>query len=94
VSQILQATIKTDDEYEAKKAQEWADQIGLKVVAKLKEASGNFKYIVSVTIQEKGAGLHHSATCHWDPTADGSVTVRWDQALNMDVVITVFALAL
>ncbi|KAF4716345.1 Dynein light chain Tctex-type 3, partial [Perkinsus olseni] len=58
------------------------------------EASDNFKYIVSVTIQEKGAGLHHSATCHWDPTADGSVTVRWDQALNMDVVITVFALAL
>ncbi|KAF4748543.1 hypothetical protein FOZ63_008834, partial [Perkinsus olseni] len=36
VRQILQATIKTDDEYEAKKAQEWADQIGLKVVAKLK----------------------------------------------------------
>ncbi|EER00781.1 hypothetical protein Pmar_PMAR002846 [Perkinsus marinus ATCC 50983] len=56
ILQVLKATIKTDDEYDAKKAQEWADQIGLKIVSKLK--------------------------------------VRWDQSLNMDVVITVFALAL
>ncbi|EEQ99773.1 dynein light chain tctex1, putative [Perkinsus marinus ATCC 50983] len=56
ILQVLKATIKTDDEYDAKKAQEWADQIGLKIVSKLKEASDNFKYVVSVTIQEKGAG--------------------------------------
>ena len=80
--------------FQASSTNSWVDDVNAQVLTGLREASPNFKYVVSCMIAQKnGSGLQCTSSCFWDPETDGSCTVRWENK-TMSVVVVVFGLAL
>jgi dynein light chain Tctex-type 1 len=68
-----------DKSYQQKEAQSWTNQISDEVIKTLHSQQKGFKFICNATIFQKGdSSLHFSSTCLWNPSSDGSVTVKYE----------------
>nr|XP_042898027.1 dynein light chain Tctex-type 1-like [Parasteatoda tepidariorum] len=75
-------------------AEQRAMAVEEKVLWNLSKLQKPFKYIVTcVILQNNGSGLCSSASCFWDNTTDGSVTVQWESSLKY-CIVSVFGLAI
>lgn len=80
--------------YTVAKVNDWIETIGSETVARLRETSPNFKYIVSVLILSKvGAGLHLETCTFWDQKTDGSITCRFEND-TLTCICTVIGVAI
>jgi dynein light chain Tctex-type 1 len=80
-------------QYNQKEAQTWTNAITDEVIKKLHSKQKGFKFICNGTIFQKGdASLHFSSTCLWNPSTDGSITVKWEND-HMHCFICVFGIA-
>ncbi len=80
--------------YNATDVQGWTNNITSEIVGRLKEASPNFKYIVTCAIMQKSdGGLHVASTCYWSTSTDGNCALKWENE-TMYCIINVFAVAL
>ncbi|CAE8729737.1 unnamed protein product [Polarella glacialis] len=85
--QCIEQVLGQVKEYNAKQVDEWSEQLGQGVLEKLQELSGNFKYIVNISLMEKkGAGFHTSSAVFWDPESDAAVSYRWENKALVCVV--------
>ncbi len=79
--------------YDQKEAQSWTNAITDAVIKKLHGEQKGFKFICNGTIFQKGdASLHFSSTCLWNPSTDGSITVKWENE-KMHCFICIFGIA-
>ena len=79
--------------YNQKEAQTWTNTITDEVIKNLHGQQKGFKFICNGTIFQKGdASLHFSSTCLWNPSTDGSITVKWEND-QMHCFICVFGIA-
>eukprot|EP01083_Nonionella_stella_P085122 235879_1 len=82
------------NEYDTNKVNEWTSKIIDNVLKNLQNLNKPFKYVVTTVImQNNGAGLHSASTCYWDPNADGSCSVKFENK-TMHCITTVFCLAI
>ena len=80
-------------QYQQKEAQTWTNAITDEVIKTLHSKQKGFKFICNGTIFQKGdASLHFSSTCLWNPSTDGSITVKWEND-HMHCFICVFGIA-
>ena len=80
-------------QYNQKEAQNWTNSITDDVIKSLHGQQKGFKFICNGTIFQKGdASLHFSSTCLWNPSTDGSITVKWENDY-MHCFICVFGIA-
>ena len=80
-------------QYQQKEAQTWTNAITDEVIKTLHSKQKGFKFICNGTIFQKGdASLHFSSTCLWNPSTDGSITVKWENE-NMHCFICIFGIA-
>ncbi len=80
--------------YNATDVQGWTNAITSEILLKLKEASPNFKYIVTCTIMQKSdGGVHVETSCYWNASTDGNCAMKWENE-TMYCVINVFAVAI
>jgi len=80
-------------QYNQKEAQTWTNTITDEIIKSLHGQQRGFKFICNGTIFQKGdASLHFSSTCLWNPTTDGSITVKWEND-QMHCFICVFGIA-
>jgi dynein light chain Tctex-type 1 len=97
VCRVIQGSILAALEsksYDAAQVNDQVDRVTETCLAGLREASPNFKYIVSCLIIEKnGSGMDCTSCCFWDPETDGSCTVRWENR-TIQAIVVVFGLAL
>mmetsp|Transcript_57016 Transcript_57016/g.161908 ORF Transcript_57016/g.161908 Transcript_57016/m.161908 type:complete len:115 (-) Transcript_57016:126-470(-) len=85
--QVIERVLGKVAEYHAKQVEEWSESIGVAVLEKLQELSGNFKYIVNISIiEKKGAGFHTSSAVFWNGETDGGVSYRWENKALLCVV--------
>ncbi|EFJ05638.1 hypothetical protein SELMODRAFT_8199, partial [Selaginella moellendorffii] len=71
---------------------QWTSTVCEKCMAKLVNLNKPFKYIVTCMIMQKnGAGLVTASSCFWDPLADGSRTMRWENK-TMYAIATAYAM--
>ena len=81
------------NQYNQKEAQTWTNTITDEIIKSLHGQQRGFKFICNGTIFQKGdASLHFSSTCLWNPTTDGSITVKWEND-QMHCFICVFGIA-
>lgn len=81
--------------YETSLTATWVDDISKIAVEELQRLSENFKYAVScMIIQKKGAGIHTSASAHWDADTDDMATITWQDNRTMICVCTIFGVAI
>ena len=79
--------------YNQKEAQTWINTITDEVIKSLHSQQRGFKFICNGTIFQKGdASLHFSSTCLWNPSTDGSITVKWENDF-MHCFICIFGIA-
>jgi len=79
--------------YNQKEAQAWTNTITDDVIKTLHSQQKGLKFIANGTIFQKGdASLHFSSTCLWNPTSDGSITVKWENE-QMHCFICLFGIA-
>lgn len=82
LNETVEAIIKKhldDKPYNQKEAQAWTNTITDDVIKTLHSQQRGFKFIANGTIFQKGdASLHFSSTCLWNPTSDGSITVKYE----------------
>ena len=79
--------------YNQKEAQSWVNAISDEVIKTLHSQNRGFKFICNGTIFQKGdASLHFSSTCLWNPNADGSITVKWEND-DLHCFICLFGIA-
>lgn len=79
--------------YNAKEAQQWTNLISDDLIKTLHSQQRGFKFICNCTIFQKGdASLHFSSTCLWNPSSDGSITVKWENE-QMHCFICLFGIA-
>lgn len=79
--------------YNQKEAQSWVNTISDDIIKTLHSQQRGFKFICNGTIFQKGdASLHFSSTCLWNPTSDGSITVKWENE-HMHCFICLFGIA-
>jgi dynein light chain Tctex-type 1 len=79
--------------YNQKEAQTWTNTISDEIIKALHGQSRGFKFICNGTIFQKGdSSLHFSSTCLWNPTTDGSITVKWEND-QMHCFICLFGIA-
>ncbi|CAJ1379254.1 unnamed protein product [Effrenium voratum] len=75
--QCIEQVLGPVKEYNPKQVEEWCNSLGSVVLEKMQELSGNFKYIVNISLMEKkGAGFHTSSSTFWDPESDAATTYR------------------
>ncbi len=73
---------------------EAVDSLNSSILAQLKEISPNFKFIVNTTISENNrTGLHFESNAYWDPSTDGVVTVKFDNA-DLICICTIYGIAI
>ncbi|CAK9082843.1 Dynein light chain Tctex-type (TCTEX-1 protein homolog) [Durusdinium trenchii] len=76
------------------RVEEWCNSLGALVLEKLQELSGNFKYIVNISLMEKkGAGFHTSSSTFWDPESDSATSYRWENKA-LTCVVQVFGIGM
>jgi dynein light chain Tctex-type 1 len=79
--------------YKQKEAQTWTNSISDEIIKTLHSQQRGFKFICNGTIFQKGdASLHFSSTCLWNPTSDGSITVKYENE-SMHCFICLFGIA-
>jgi dynein light chain Tctex-type 1 len=79
--------------YSQKDAQAWTNAISDEVIKTLHSQQRGFKFIANGTIFQKGdASLHFSSTCLWNPTTDGSITVKYEND-HLHCFICLFGIA-
>lgn len=87
-------SILESKKYSASKTNEWIDKIGTNLISQLRDASPNFKYIVSTVIMQKtGAGLHSEVATCWDPSTDGATMIKYEND-SLVCVCTVIGIAI
>ena len=65
--------------YDSNKAQSWCNNISDEVIKCLHQQEIGFKFIATSTIFQKGnASLNFNSTCLWNPSSDGSITVKYE----------------
>lgn len=80
--------------YNPAKTSEWTDQMGNKILEKLRDVSPYFKYVVScVIVQKVGAGLHYESIAHWDSKTDGLLTTKFEND-SLICITTIVAAAI
>jgi hypothetical protein len=88
------AALLESKRYNPAKTSEWIEGIGGAVLAHMREAAPNFKFIVSVVlVQRVGAGLHYEMQSFWDPSTDGAVVATFENE-SITCVTTVIGVAL
>ena len=96
VEQIVRQAIHhslNEFSYNAKKVNEWTNNIVTNCLKNLQELSRPFKYIITCVIMQKtGAGLNTTASMHWDTSKDGYCKVPW-QNTTMHCNVTVYGLS-
>jgi hypothetical protein len=81
-------------EYSAAKTASWVEDIGVRIIAQLREASPNFKFIVTPSIMQKtGFGLHYDVVSCWDPQTDGAISAKYESD-SIICICTVIGIAL
>lgn len=79
--------------YNQKEAQTWTNTISDEIIKALHAQQKGFKFICNGTIFQKGdASLHFSSTCLWNPTTDGSITVKYENE-HLHCFICLFGIA-
>uniref|UniRef100_A0A7S2DAW6 Dynein light chain n=1 Tax=Octactis speculum TaxID=3111310 RepID=A0A7S2DAW6_9STRA len=79
--------------YNQKKVNDQINKIVDKCLEELRKLERPFRYIVTCIIMQKnGAGMNTAATMFWDTSKDGKCVVQWSND-TMNVVVTVFGLA-
>ncbi|CAL1159372.1 unnamed protein product [Cladocopium goreaui] len=85
--QCIEEVLGPVKEYNPKQVEEWCNSLGAAVLEKVQELSGNFKYIVNISLMEKkGAGFHTSSSTFWDPESDAGTSYRWENKALICVV--------
>ena len=80
--------------YNATDVQGWTNSITSEIVAKLKDISTNFKYIVTCAIMQKcEGGLHVASTCYWSTSTDGNCALKWEND-SLYCIVNIFALSI
>jgi hypothetical protein len=75
----VMVSVLESKKYAPAKTTEWNDAIGSRVITLLKDASPNFKYIVSTTlVQKTGSGLHFDMVACWDSSTDGAINAKYE----------------
>jgi dynein light chain Tctex-type 1 len=83
-----------DNSYNAKKVNEWTNNIITHCLKDLQSLDRPFKYIITCIIMQKtGAGLNTSVSMHWDTSKDGYCKVPWQNA-TMHSIVTVYGLSI
>ncbi|CEP07103.1 hypothetical protein [Parasitella parasitica] len=91
VIQIVESTL-TEAEYSHAKVAGWNASIIEACIAKLKEISKDYKYIVTCAIlQNKGAGFYVGSQVYWDNQNDGSASYK-HESKSLTAIVNVFAL--
>jgi dynein light chain Tctex-type 1 len=90
------AGVLGEDKFDAKKVQEWCQQIVQRVLKKLVEINKSqdfqYKYVVNAIVLERtGAGLHSTSSCLWDKASDASSSAQWSNK-SMYCICSVWAL--
>ena len=79
--------------YNQKEAQTLTNTISDEIIKTLHSQQRGFKFICNGTIFQKGdASLHFSSTCLWNPTSDGSITVKYENE-SMHCFICLFGIS-
>ena len=78
VENIIKNYLK-NKEYESENAQSWCNNISDEIIKTLHQQQRGLKFICAATIfQKAGSSLNYSSTCLWNPSCDGSITVRYE----------------
>ena len=78
VDSIIKRNLGNRD-YDQTQAQSWANAISDEIIKTLHSQDRGFKFICNTTVFQKGlSSLHFSSTCSWNPNADGSCTVKYE----------------
>eukprot|EP01038_Epipyxis_sp_PR26KG_P006558 gene6558-9008_t len=94
ISLDTMSRVLDSSKYAPGKAAEHIDTISTTILDKLKNISGNFKYIVTCTIIQKvGAGVHYESVSHWDAKSDGAITTKHETE-TMVCLCSVFGIGL
>ena len=79
--------------YIQKECQALSNYISDEIIKALSKKQPGLKYICNVTIFQKGeCSCHFSSTCLWNPSTDGSLTAKYENA-SFHVFVTIFGLA-
>jgi dynein light chain Tctex-type 1 len=79
--------------YNAKKVNEWCNNIITNCLKDLQALARPFKYVITCIIMQKtGAGLNTTASMNWDATKDGYCKVPW-QNQTMHCIVAVYGLS-
>ena len=78
VRNIIENFLKNKN-YEYNNAQLWCNGISDEIIKKLHQQQRGLKFICATTIFEKGNScLYFSSSCLWNPSYDGSITVKYE----------------
>lgn len=94
VEDVIEKILGGENSMKADKMKEWSDSIAAETVAELAKLKKNFKYIVTVMINELcGAGLNTHSSCWFNNETDVLTTVQWEiDALFC--VVSIYSLAI
>ncbi|CAG9335732.1 unnamed protein product [Blepharisma stoltei] len=80
--------------YQEDKVESWCSNIPQSIIRNLHEFNKGFKFCATCVITRKNSSsLHINSTCLWNPSLDGFIVVKWENA-TMHCIINVFAIAL
>lgn len=88
-------TVLADAPWDGDRADTLASAVVEHALKALALAARPFKYVVTMTLQQRtGAGLHAAAAARWDASRDAVVKVAWENtALQALLVVAALALA-
>jgi len=77
LSEVALTSVLGKVPYNYEKVGTWSADVIERTLKSLAELGRPFKYVVTCVIQQNsGAGLQSAASCYWDPSTDGSSTVK------------------
>ena len=91
VENIIKNYLKNKD-YELENAQSWCNNISDEIIKTLHQQQRGLKFVCATTIfQKRNSSLHFSSTCLWNPSKDGSITVKYEND-TMHCFVSLFGL--
>ena len=80
--------------YEKNNAQSWCNNISDEIIKILHQQQRGLKFICNTTIFEKSySSLNYSSTCLWNPSNDGSITVKFEND-TMHCFVSLFGISI
>ena len=93
VKKNIEATLR-DTQWNPRNVNAWCNAVVNGCLKDLQEIAKPFKFVVTCIIMQKnGAGMHTSATCHWDTEKDGYCKVPWENS-TMHCICTIYGMGI